>query len=218
MNNLRNILWGIVFTTLGVIIGLNTLNITDINLLFDGWWTLFIIIPCFIGLFKVEDKTSNIIGLIIGIVLLMGCQKIIDFDKIWGLILPIFLIVVGLSFIFRGNFTLKNKAKKTEEKIDAIFSSQNIKLDDIKDLNMNMRAIFGGIKLDLTSAKITSDVVINTSCIFGGIDILVRDDINIKIKSSNILGGVSNNKKETSKSKYTIYINSTCIFGGLNIK
>ena len=78
---------------------------------------------------------------------------------------------------------------------------------------MNIRAIFGGIKLDLTSAKITSDVVINTSCIFGGIDILVRDDINIKIKSSNILGGVSNNKKETSKSKYTIYINSTCIFG-----
>ena len=116
MNNLRNILWGIVFTTLGVIIGLNTLNITDINLLFDGWWTLFIIIPCFIGLFKVEDKTSNIIGLIIGIVLLMGCQKIIDFDKIWGLILPIFLIVVGLSFIFRGNFTLKNKAKKNRRK------------------------------------------------------------------------------------------------------
>lgn len=216
MNNLRNILWGVVFTTLGVIIGLNTLNITNINLLFDGWWTLFIIVPCFIGLFKKEDKTSNIIGLIIGIVLLLGCQKIIDFDKIWGLILPIFLIVVGLSFIFRGNFTLKNKTEKTQEKIDAIFSSQNIKLDDIKELNM--RAIFGGIKLDLTNVKITDDVVINTSCIFGGIDILARDDINIKIKSSNIFGGISNNKKEVNNSKYTIYINSTCIFGGLNIK
>ena len=61
MNNFSKILWGIVFITLGLVIALNALDITDINLFFNGWWTLFIIIPCLIGLFKDEDesKTGN---------------------------------------------------------------------------------------------------------------------------------------------------------------
>lgn len=63
MGNFSKILWGIALIALGVVIGLNALDITHINLLFRGWWTLFIIIPCLIGLFddKSEGKTGNII-------------------------------------------------------------------------------------------------------------------------------------------------------------
>ena len=61
MNNYSNVLWGFVLIIIGIVFGLNALDITDINIFFDGWWTLFIIIPCFIGLFKNEDKSSNII-------------------------------------------------------------------------------------------------------------------------------------------------------------
>ena len=63
MKNLTSVIWGLAFIIVGVIFGLNTLNITDINIFFDGWWTLFIIIPCFINLFKAGDKKGNIIGL-----------------------------------------------------------------------------------------------------------------------------------------------------------
>ena len=76
MRKLGNTLWGIVLVVIGVILALNALRITDINIFFDGWWTLIIIIPCFIGLFKESDKTGNIIGLLIGIVLLLMCQDI----------------------------------------------------------------------------------------------------------------------------------------------
>ncbi len=31
-------------------------------MLFDGWWTLFIIVPCAIGLITDRDKTGSIIG------------------------------------------------------------------------------------------------------------------------------------------------------------
>lgn len=67
MNNFSKILWGIVFVILGIIIALNALDITNINLFFSGWWTLFIIIPCLIGLFndENEEKTGNLVGLII---------------------------------------------------------------------------------------------------------------------------------------------------------
>ena len=40
MNNIKNILWGIILVIIGVIIGLNTIGITDIDIFFDGWGRL----------------------------------------------------------------------------------------------------------------------------------------------------------------------------------
>ena len=77
------------------------LGITNINIFFDGWWTLFIIIPSFIGLFKDNEKTGNFIGLLIGIALLLACQDFLDFDLIWKLAFPAILITIGLSIIFK---------------------------------------------------------------------------------------------------------------------
>ena len=107
MKKIRNTLWGIVLIVLGVIIGGNALGITNVNIFFNGWWTLFIIIPCFIGLFKEREKTGSIIGLIIGIVLLLCCQDILNFDTIWKLALPTILIIIGISFIFKDVFNSK---------------------------------------------------------------------------------------------------------------
>ena len=70
MKKTSNIMWGIVLIIVGIIFGLNSLDIADINLFFDGWWTLFIIVPCFIDLFKEKNKTGNIIGLLIGILII----------------------------------------------------------------------------------------------------------------------------------------------------
>lgn len=47
MNKLINILWGLFFVALAIIIGLNSVGLININLFFDGWWTVFIIVPSF---------------------------------------------------------------------------------------------------------------------------------------------------------------------------
>ena len=59
MKNYTRMLWGLILIALGVIIGGNALNLFDIDIFFAGWWTLFIIIPFFIGLFKNEDRWSD---------------------------------------------------------------------------------------------------------------------------------------------------------------
>ena len=56
MKKIGNILWGICFIVIGVIILLNSLEITNINIFFEGWWTLVIIIPSAIGLIKEKEK------------------------------------------------------------------------------------------------------------------------------------------------------------------
>ncbi len=90
------------------IFGLNALELTDINIFFDGWWTLFIIVPCFIGLFKDKEKTSNLIGLIIGLCLLLGCLDILEFAIIWKLMVPAILVMIGLSFVFKDTINLND--------------------------------------------------------------------------------------------------------------
>ena len=45
MKKFSQILWGLAFIALGIILILNVTQVTDIDLFFDGWWTLFIIVP-----------------------------------------------------------------------------------------------------------------------------------------------------------------------------
>lgn len=60
MRKLSKILWGIALIAIGGIFGLNAFGVTDIEVFFDGWWTLFIIAPCLVGIFSEREKTSNI--------------------------------------------------------------------------------------------------------------------------------------------------------------
>ena len=81
-----------------------------------------------------------------------------------------------------------------------------------------MEAVFGGIKLDLREAIIKKDVVINARAIFGGIDILVPENINVVVSSSSMFGGVDNKREINQDNKITIYVNDSSLFGGIDIK
>lgn len=227
MKRISDIMWGLILIIIGVILGGNALDIFNINLFFDGWWTLFIIVPTFIGLVTEKDKTGNIIGLIIGLLLLLACRGLFDFKLIWKLIFPLIFVIIGLSLIFKNNINkeVSEKIKKLNENLSsndgytATFSGQNLNFDGEEFKGSNLNAIFGGIKLDLRKAIINEDIVINASSIFGGIDIYIPDNCKVKIKSNSIFGGVSNNKKcNVDDNSYTIYINASCMFGGVEIK
>ena len=227
MKNFGRIVWGIVLIAIGIILGGNALGIINVNVFFDGWWTLFIIIPCFIGLFTDDEKAGSLIGLAVGILLLLACREIIDFDAIWKLIIPIIFVAVGLSIILKGAFNkeINENIKKLNGKMNknggysAIFSGQDVKLDGEVFKGTNLSAAFGGIDLDLRNSIIDEDVVINATSVFGGIDIYVPSNTKVRVKSNSIFGGVSNDKKyEKDENAHVIYINATCIFGGVDIK
>lgn len=115
MKRISDIMWGLIFIIIGVILGGNALDIFNINLFFDGWWTLFIIVPTFIGLVTDNDKIGNLIGLIIGLIMLFACRGLFDFKLIWKLILPLIFVIIGLSLIFKNNIN-----KEVNEKIKKV--------------------------------------------------------------------------------------------------
>ena len=72
--------------------------------------------------------------------------------------------------------------------------------------------MFGGVKCDLRNAIIESDVVINVSATFGGIEIYVPSNVKIEIKSIPIFGGVDNKASTTTTASNSIIVNPFLFF------
>ncbi len=225
MNKTSRVLWGIVLIAAGVILALNVLGITNIDIFFDGWWTLFIIVPCGIGLVTEREKTGNLIGVLIGVFLLLCCWDILSFTMLWKLLVPAIIVIIGLKLVFTGLFG--NKANELMKKLRmegkeprtgcATFSGCDINYDGEVFEGAELTAVFGGVKCDLRNAFIDKDCAIQVTSVFGGIDILVPDNINVKVNSTGIFGGVSN-KTKVQHNAPTLYVSGTCMFGGVDIK
>ena len=100
----------------------------------------------------------------------------------------------------------------------AIFSGSERVYNDEVFTGANLVAVFGGANLNLKKAKFTKDTVIKAFTLFGGIDIVVPDDVKVKLKSGFIFGGFSDDRKNaTNKGKHTIYIDAAGGFGGITI-
>jgi predicted membrane protein len=227
MNKLRNIIWGILLVFLGILIAVDATGLYDIDFFFDGFWTLFIIVPCAVGLVTERDKKGNLIGLIVGVFLLLAVRDVIDIEMLWKLLIPAILIVIGASLIFKDLFDKKFNAKvkalnaSASEKMSygAFFSSQDMNFNGSRFDGAEINAVFGGFKLDLRGAVIDHDIVVEAGAIFGGIDIIVPRNLNVKVQSSSLFGGVSGNKSQSvNEMMPTIYIKASCMFGGVTIK
>ena len=227
MRNFESIIWGTILVVVGCILGLNAVGVTNVDIFFDGWWTLFIIIPSFIGLLKDSDKTGSIVGLVIGVALLLACQDIFSFDFIWKLAFPVILIIIGLSIIFKNVLLKKtaeeikkiNKNGTKQNSCYATFSEERVDYSNEKFTGANLTAVFGGVKCNLSKSIIEKDVVINAKSIFGGIEIYIPSNVNIKIKSTSVFGDVSNKtENDNADNKHTIYVDGTAVFGEIKIK
>lgn len=226
MKDYTKYIFGFLLIFIGLILGLNAFGITNINLFFSGWWTLFIIIPSLVGLINDKEKTSSLIFLIIGVWLFLAERDLIEYELLIKLLLPVILISIGLLLVFKDVLSINGKEikkinanNKESNNYIAVFGSQDLKFEDEKVENLDLKSLFGGIKLDLRDAKIEKDIVINTLSVFGGIDIYVPDDVKVKVSSTPFFGGVEvKREKQSSKKEITIYLNSVCIFGGVDVK
>lgn len=225
MKNLRRIIWGIIFVAAAVVIALNSFGIINFDIFFDGWWTLFIIVPSFAGLIENKNKMSSLSGLGIGILLLLCAQDILDWDIIWKIALPIIIGVIGIKMIvssFRKEKTsrivnnIKTEGRDMQSGF-AVFSGTELNFDDVVFDGAELTAVFGGVECDLTKAIIDRDCVIKVTCAFGGIDIRVPDNVKVVNNVACIFGGVDVDKSNNN-APYTLYIEGVCTFGGVDIE
>ena len=211
-------IWGFALILVGLLYLGSNLELWDFNLFFDGWWTLFIIVPSVAGLFKNDEIMPSILGIIIGILLLMAAQSYITWLMVGQIFIPFVIICIGVSLLIKPSFKFLRKKGKSSEYI-GIFGGCDEKITE-KFSGASCVAIFGGVSLDLREAKITEDVVIDVVSIFGGSELILPKGINVKTSGVSIFGGTDNIYKEAKpdKKQPTIHINHVTIFGGTELR
>ncbi len=223
-NKITALTTGIIFIFFG---GLLLGNIIwDWDVFFDGWWTLFIIVPCAISLLSSGVHAGNLIALSIGVLLLLSEQDFIDYNFMWKMIFPIVFVSVGISIIIKSlkkqpsvseDFSSRKHPKN--ENATAIFGGSEPNFRNVEFKGITSTAIFGGVDLNLKTAIIKEDCEISATAIFGGIDIVLPPNVKVILISTPILGGVDNKYVSSLEPDApTVTINATCIFGGLDIK
>lgn len=234
-NRISNVLWGLFFIMVGIGFAGNVFFDWHFELFFAGWWTLFIIIPCFISMVQNGFGTGSTVGFIIGVLLL--AQYYVDLSfSVWQLVVPAVLIFIGIRIMFRNSFHKKPHMYEQNMNMNAggpqgatytggakqdyngIFSSNRVRITDTF-VGASLNAVFGSVVLDLRDAKIPGNIEISAQAIFGGIDIYVPAGVSVKINNIPIFGGVSNKTGNYyDPAAPVIYLNSTCMFGGIDIK
>lgn len=98
MKRLTEILFGGILVACGVIYILEVLGIASIQFSLDGWWTLFIILPCIDGLIKNKDKSGYLVGLLIGVLLLLAARGVLPY----AVAAPVAVVAVGIKIIVKA--------------------------------------------------------------------------------------------------------------------
>lgn len=206
---------GIIIIIIGICCLIENLGI---NL---DWGILISCLFLFSAIFLlIKDKKIsmwNILLFIVGIWNLLLNLRLVSIE-LGEFLWPIIIIIIGLSIVVNK---LKNNTKITQNNkliYSGIFGGISEKIVDNKE-HIVVRAVFGGVTLDLTNADIKNDINIQVYSIFGGVDLLLSDEYNIVVSSTSIFGGLDNkhnNKKE--KNKKNINIKVLNIFGGTDLK
>ncbi len=229
MKKTKSIIWGIVLIAAGVIWALSSLGMVEVNIFFDGWWTLFIIVPSAISLVTSRDKISALVGLAVGVVILLCVRDVLEFDMILKLVVPAVIVIVGLKMIIstfadkKTEDAVREMERNTDniDNVFALFTGEKVDCRGKVFCGAEINAIFGGVDYDLRGAVIEPDCAIKATALFGGIDIIVPANVKVRVKSTSIFGGTSNKVRRANdgaEDVITIYVSALSMFGGIDIK
>ena len=229
MNKTTKIIIGIALLAFGIGWALDLMGVLNLNFRFDGWWTLFIIIPCLAALIDSKHKTGALIGLGVGILMLLATLQIITWNDLWKYLLCVMAVIWGLSMLF-GNKCCHNCTCQTSEPIKQIEQDGR----QIQQINVNfgkheysfggqrfegakVQTSFGFTGIDLRGADIVDGAVVNIECSFGGMELRVDKGVCVDNAIVSSFAGVECNILPTEGAK-TIHLKGHCSFGGIEIK
>jgi predicted membrane protein len=228
-NDTKSLGIGIIIITLGFIaLAANLGYITkDVYRYIFSWygWTLYV------GPILMLKSNSRVLGTIFlacGLTFLLGDMGIIPNLNV-GQFWPLIVVAVGANFIYKAmNSNIPDAAD-----IDAsgsfvndnhIFGGGDFSIQSQNFKGGKILALFGGGNYILNQAKLSeeTDCVIDVTCIFGGVNLIVPADWNVQVTVSAIFGGYNDKRKliksDQVDSSKTLYVKGLALFGGGEVK
>jgi len=229
--NISRSLFGIILICAAVAVFGNSLGWWIVDD-FNGWWTLFLIIPGIAGLVSYGFNIGSACMVLIGAWLLAREQNWISSPLANSMIWVVILMLIGLKLIFgsfRGNkvpnspvmFDGIKDANDSSNTVNysAIFGSVEVSNNSLSLCGGSVSAIFGGAGLDLREAVPVDGAVIEANAIFGGVVIYAPKNCRIQINGIPFFGGCNCKAQRPNDAALPlITIKYSCVFGGVEVK
>lgn len=222
-----SIIIGVLFLAAGVAIGGVMLGFFHFSFCLAGWWTIFIIAPALYSIALSGANLGNAVILATGVILLLNAQNVLPVSISWRIIFPVVLLFIGFQLLFSRGPIQSSKCSKKDttdhqpknNNSTALFSGQDIHYGADEFTGASYSATFGGISANLSNATLTQDVVITVSAIFGGIDIILPENVKVSSHVVPILGSFDcTYRSSQNPDAHTVRINGSATFGGVTVK
>lgn len=190
-------------------------------------WPMLLVIIGLVMTLGSTEKTGGIIVMAVGgffMIPLVFRETFHMYNMFW----PSIFIIIGVIFIVtrrRGWNSVKTKGMIGDDYIDYVnvFSGGERQIVSQNFRGGKVSAVFGGIELDLTKARMAPGRnEIEIACVFGGATIIVPDNWYVTIEVTPVLGGFSDSRKlspgRTVDSSSQLVLRGAVVFGGGEIK
>jgi Predicted membrane protein len=215
------------FIWLGSNMGL--IDNTTLHIIFS--WPMLLVA---IGLTNLAERDSRFTGIVLILIgsFFLAPRLISTPYNFIGIYWPVLIIILGVMIFFSAltkRFWInKHFHHYSEEITDGDLDEMNIfggskkKITDQNFRGGKITNIFGGAEIDLTKANLVSGrSVLDVTCIFGGVSIIVPSDWSVQVSVVSILGGF-HDKRSTSRNEENpnkiLIIKGSAVFGGGEIK
>ncbi len=219
-----NLIVGLALVVIGGLFLLDNFDIIyfDMPLWIFRWQSILIII----GLILLVNSKNNTAGYVLITIGVIGW-----YPEIW----PVILIIIGFYILYRR----REHTPRTDNKIDSSQPSESSQDDYLNDVAIfgggkkiitseNFRggkitAIFGGSEIDIYGSKLAEGThVLDVFAMFGGTDILMHPEWNVKIDVVPIFGGFTDKRRKDADHvpdpERKLIIKGLVLFGGGNLK
>lgn len=212
--------FGLILVIFGTGFLLHQLNVIDFIYILKMWWPVLFI---WIGITQLMNRTqasstTGFIFIIIGGFLLANKWTTIN---ITSFIIPFILILIGIVIVLTPLYRRRKAEQHDTINSNVIFSGDKIRAESTQLRGGNISAIFGGSEIDLRDCQLSEDgASIDVFTMFGGVNIIVPQNVHVNIKGIRIFGGWSDRTgkiKDAAEKIPTLTIHCTAIFGGVEI-
>lgn len=228
--NQRNskILGGLLVITAGTLILLKQVGLPIPHYILS--WEMILIAIGAVMLVKHNfKKTGAYILILIGTLFIFKdfYPDVINTKYIW----PVVIIAVGISMILKTSLKKNQRFQmkqdfQTLEKEDllnsaAFFSGITKKVVTKNFKGATISSVFGGNEVNLSQADFDGEAVIDVTCVFGGVSLIVPSNWKIKSDLTSVFGGIDDQRPIAMNNEgvddKTLVLKGACIFGGIEI-
>ncbi len=189
-------------------------------------WPMLLVTIGLVMTLSSSEKTGGIIVMAVGgffMIPLIFRETFHMYNMFW----PSIFIIVGIIFIFskRRGWNAVQKGVTGDDYVDYVnvFGGGERQIVSQSFRGGRLTAVFGGMELDLTKAKLApgrNDLEI--ACVFGGATIIVPDTWYVTLEVTPILGGFSDSRRinpvVSVDTTSQLVIKGAVVFGGGEIK